>query len=48
MFPKTGSGVLEKDKVGINAVDHEDIDFYWDNPEERKGRSQEILEKIQK
>lgn len=32
--------------TALSAVDHEDIDIYWDNPEECKGKTQEILEKI--
>lgn len=30
------------------VTSHEDIDFYWDNPQALKGKKQDILDIIQK
>ena len=32
----------------MNVTSHEDIDFFWDNPAERMGRRQDILDIIEK
>jgi len=39
---------MSKTEQAINAVNHEDIDFFWDNNEETVGRSQDILTMMQR
>ena len=39
---------MSKTEQAINAVNHEDIDFFWDNNEETVGRSEDILTMMQR
>ena len=50
MYPKDDEMLEEsKAKSAANtAVNHEDIDFYWDNPEQTHGRTSQIIEMMKR
>ena len=51
MFPTKQSPTTSLGKTQQNQGDltnHEDIDFYWDNPQARTGKKQDILDIISK
>ena len=50
MYPKDDEmhDKTEESKVKSSAVNHEDIDFYWDNPEQTHGRTSEIIEMMKR
>ena len=53
MYPKDDEMLdkAEESKVksaANTAVNHEDIDFYWDNPEQTHGRRSEIIEMMKR